>query len=277
MPHSPRMKSSACVPCRQRKLRCDGGSPCKPCSRARAKLSCEYIPRTSSQRRLELPKGGACTECRERKRKCDGKLPCITCSTAARPHLCEYRALPGHVYEPPPSTHRRRWKIAQNIPVSASEQIPCCSTRNSIKTATQDKRIPSISRRRRRSDNSRPTSTDSFCWGNPSSHPSPSQLPSSEFPPTEVTADSLRTLDDYFALFDFDGLALPPTSQTYTSPAPCEGQSWEDQLHLPDIWSSVSGSYADSSRSSVSHSDSSRSSVSYTHSSRSSVDFTCVD
>ncbi|KAJ7327930.1 hypothetical protein DFH08DRAFT_884213 [Mycena albidolilacea] len=65
-----RFKTATCILCRQRKLRCDGGSHCGPCSRTKTPVVCTYVPRTSGQLRSELPKGGACLPCRRRKRVC---------------------------------------------------------------------------------------------------------------------------------------------------------------------------------------------------------------
>ncbi|KAJ7208563.1 hypothetical protein GGX14DRAFT_633372 [Mycena pura] len=84
---------SSCTPCRRRKLRCDRGSPCGPCMRARTPVVCEY-PHEVGRRRPELPKGTACIQCRESKRRCDGEMPCVTCIGASRAHLCEYQPQP---------------------------------------------------------------------------------------------------------------------------------------------------------------------------------------
>ncbi|KAJ7921420.1 hypothetical protein B0H13DRAFT_1985385 [Mycena leptocephala] len=89
-----KFKTPTCVLCRQRKLRCDGGNPCGPCSRARTLVVCTYIPKTMGQLRSELPKGGACLSCRQRKRRCDGAFPCITCKSTSRPHECRYQDKP---------------------------------------------------------------------------------------------------------------------------------------------------------------------------------------
>ncbi|KAJ7642322.1 hypothetical protein DFH06DRAFT_607761 [Mycena polygramma] len=87
-------KAATCVLCRRRKLRCDGGNPCGPCSRARTLVVCTYAPRTVGQLRTDLPKGGACLSCRHRKRKCDGQFPCMTCKATARPHECRFEERP---------------------------------------------------------------------------------------------------------------------------------------------------------------------------------------
>ncbi|KAJ7710613.1 hypothetical protein B0H17DRAFT_1027431 [Mycena rosella] len=94
-PSVAKFKTPTCVLCRQRKLRCDGESPCGPCSRARTLVVCTFIPKTSGQLRSELPKGAACISCRQRKRRCDGILPCRTCTAASRAHECEYRDRPN--------------------------------------------------------------------------------------------------------------------------------------------------------------------------------------
>ncbi|KAJ7679137.1 hypothetical protein DFH06DRAFT_505709 [Mycena polygramma] len=89
-PGSPKM-TPTCALCRKRKLRCDGGQPCAPCSRTRTPVVCTYVPKTVGQLRSELPKGGACITCRQRKRRCDGQLPCRTCTQTSRPDECQYR------------------------------------------------------------------------------------------------------------------------------------------------------------------------------------------
>ncbi|KAJ7755482.1 hypothetical protein B0H16DRAFT_715617 [Mycena metata] len=86
-----KFKTPTCVLCRRRKLRCDGGDPCGPCSRTRTPVTCTYVPKTVGQLRSELPKGGACITCRQRKRRCDGNFPCRTCIQTSRPDECKYR------------------------------------------------------------------------------------------------------------------------------------------------------------------------------------------
>ncbi|KAJ7649867.1 hypothetical protein FB45DRAFT_5300 [Roridomyces roridus] len=90
-----KFKTPTCALCRQRKLRCDGGDPCGPCSRTRTPVTCNYVPKTVGQLRSELPKGGACISCRQRKRRCDGNFPCRTCKDAARADECQYRDKTG--------------------------------------------------------------------------------------------------------------------------------------------------------------------------------------
>ncbi|KAF7329433.1 Zn(2)-C6 fungal-type domain-containing protein [Mycena kentingensis (nom. inval.)] len=89
-----KFKTPTCVLCRKRKLRCDGGNPCGPCTRTRTPVVCTYVPKTVGQLRSELPKGGACITCRQRKRRCDGNFPCRTCTQAGRPDECKYRDKP---------------------------------------------------------------------------------------------------------------------------------------------------------------------------------------
>ncbi|KAJ7909161.1 hypothetical protein B0H13DRAFT_2014768 [Mycena leptocephala] len=78
-----KFKTPTCALCRRRKLRCDGGDPCGPCSRTRTPVTCTYVPKTVGQLRSELPKGGAC--------RCDGQKPCRTCTQTSRPDECQYR------------------------------------------------------------------------------------------------------------------------------------------------------------------------------------------
>ncbi|KAJ6512798.1 hypothetical protein C8R45DRAFT_961423 [Mycena sanguinolenta] len=96
-----KFKTPTCVLCRRRKLRCDGGDPCGPCSRTRTPVICTYVPKTVGQLRSELPKGGACITCRQRKRRCDGTLPCITCVKNSRPDECQYREKGRGKHKPP--------------------------------------------------------------------------------------------------------------------------------------------------------------------------------
>ncbi|KAJ6507792.1 hypothetical protein C8R47DRAFT_58378 [Mycena vitilis] len=103
-----KFKTPTCALCRKRKLRCDGGQPCAPCSRTRTPVVCTYVPKTVGQLRSELPKGGACITCRQRKRRCDGQLPCRTCTQTSRPDECQYREKarssnkPARTARPPP-------------------------------------------------------------------------------------------------------------------------------------------------------------------------------
>ncbi|KAJ7064738.1 hypothetical protein C8F01DRAFT_1127983 [Mycena amicta] len=79
-----------CKLCRQRKVRCDGRTPCSRCSKARTRTVCEYEePSSSSFIRAELPKGAACIPCREKKRRCDGNRPCKTCVSGQREDECK--------------------------------------------------------------------------------------------------------------------------------------------------------------------------------------------
>ncbi|KAF7312628.1 Zn(2)-C6 fungal-type domain-containing protein [Mycena indigotica] len=90
-PRLAKFKTPTCVLCRKRKLRCDGNSPCSPCTRTRTPVVCTYVAKTIGQLRSELPKGGACTTCRQRKRRCDGHFPCRTCQQTGRSDACAYR------------------------------------------------------------------------------------------------------------------------------------------------------------------------------------------
>ncbi|KAJ7486356.1 hypothetical protein B0H11DRAFT_1123863 [Mycena galericulata] len=85
--------------------RCDGESPCGPCTRARTRVVCNYIPRTVGELRSEIPKGAACVSCRQRKRRCDGNLPCQTCKTAYRPQECHYLNKSSRRGPEPASSH----------------------------------------------------------------------------------------------------------------------------------------------------------------------------
>ncbi|KAJ7278855.1 hypothetical protein C8J57DRAFT_1304738 [Mycena rebaudengoi] len=86
-----KVKSSTCALCRQRKLRCDGRTPCAPCTRTRKPVVCTY-PSKTINKPAELPKGAACVQCRGRKRKCDGNKPCHTCAKTSKADKCEYRS-----------------------------------------------------------------------------------------------------------------------------------------------------------------------------------------
>ncbi|KAJ6571019.1 hypothetical protein DFH09DRAFT_1153547 [Mycena vulgaris] len=87
---SARSSNPACVSCRQRKIRCDGKSPCGSCSGATTFDVCTYTPKSVGQLRWELPRRGACILCRQRKRRCDGKRPCQRCRDDTAPHECQY-------------------------------------------------------------------------------------------------------------------------------------------------------------------------------------------
>ncbi|KAJ7445323.1 hypothetical protein FB451DRAFT_1293091 [Mycena latifolia] len=80
------LRTLTCKSCRRRKIRCNGENPCKPCSRARTLLACEYPPGISSLAGVELPKGAACIPCR-----CDGRRPCLTCKNKSQADSCTYR------------------------------------------------------------------------------------------------------------------------------------------------------------------------------------------
>ncbi|TFK23324.1 hypothetical protein FA15DRAFT_469069 [Coprinopsis marcescibilis] len=69
------MRPKSCVPCRVRKIRCDGQLPCINCENAAAyrNISCTYEKGSTIYRRK------ACDHCRSGKYKCDGADPCNTC------------------------------------------------------------------------------------------------------------------------------------------------------------------------------------------------------
>ncbi|KAJ7707332.1 hypothetical protein B0H17DRAFT_1174450 [Mycena rosella] len=106
-----KFKTPTCALCRRRKLRCDGGSPCGPCSRTRTPVTCTYVLRPVGQLRSELPKGGACIACRQRKRRCDGNLPCRTCKQGSRPDGCQYREKTAPAKPKPPKATRRDYHV----------------------------------------------------------------------------------------------------------------------------------------------------------------------
>lgn len=82
-----------CMPCRKRKVKCDGRSPkCGPCSAAKRELDCNFPLRPENRdKRNALPKGKACLSCRSKKKKCDGLRPiCSTCSRSRDNQPCIY-------------------------------------------------------------------------------------------------------------------------------------------------------------------------------------------
>ncbi|KAJ7717032.1 hypothetical protein B0H16DRAFT_1612392 [Mycena metata] len=97
----------SCKACYRRKVRCDGGTPCGSCSRARKPLVCEYSPDVGEgSSRGDLPKGAACLPCRQRKRRCDGGLPCSTCKETSQSNACQYRKKPlPHEQEASTASH----------------------------------------------------------------------------------------------------------------------------------------------------------------------------
>ncbi|KAJ6610527.1 hypothetical protein B0H10DRAFT_408277 [Mycena sp. CBHHK59/15] len=125
-----KFKTPTCVLCRQRKLRCDGGNPCRPCSRARKLVVCTYVPRAKGQLRSELPKGGACVLCRQRKRRCDGNFPCQTCIGLSRPDHCQYREKPP-CSRPWSTTPRTDTRHDRHDGASASPSRSCASASSS--------------------------------------------------------------------------------------------------------------------------------------------------
>ncbi|KAJ7081179.1 hypothetical protein B0H15DRAFT_472420 [Mycena belliarum] len=127
-----KFKTQTCVLCRQRKLRCDGETPCSPCTRARTPVVCVYIPRSAGQLRSELPKGAACKPCRQRKRRCDGDLPCRTCKGGSRPDECSYHdKAPGRK-----SIHAERDRLV------APDGASTCSSRSTAASPPYPPRSP---------------------------------------------------------------------------------------------------------------------------------------
>lgn len=91
IPHNQERKT--CMPCRKRKVKCDGRSPkCGPCSMAKRELVCAFPLRPENRdKRNALPKGKACLSCRSKKKKCDGLRPiCSTCSRSRDSQPCTY-------------------------------------------------------------------------------------------------------------------------------------------------------------------------------------------
>ncbi|KAJ7193922.1 hypothetical protein GGX14DRAFT_576775 [Mycena pura] len=132
-----KFKTPTCALCRRRKLRCDGGDPCGPCSRTRTPVVCTYVPKTVGQLRSDLPKGGACIICRQRKRKCDGNLPCLTCTQSERPDDCKYRDKPlGSALLKPPM------RRAQSREESTSDSASTSSNSLSRPTTPADQERP---------------------------------------------------------------------------------------------------------------------------------------
>ncbi|KAJ7703415.1 hypothetical protein B0H16DRAFT_1638759 [Mycena metata] len=62
-PKSEQRKSS-CKACHQRRVRCDGQTPCGSCSRARKPLTCEYSAPKSPEASRPVHRGTACLFCR---------------------------------------------------------------------------------------------------------------------------------------------------------------------------------------------------------------------
>ncbi|KAJ7024786.1 hypothetical protein C8F04DRAFT_483421 [Mycena alexandri] len=119
-----KFKTPTCVLCRRRKLRCDGGEPCGPCSRTRTPVTCTYVPKTVGQLRSELPKGGACITCRQRKRRCDGNFPCRTCIQTSRPDECKYRERAPGKQKPPKPAPREHHFSSDSASTSSSSSRP---------------------------------------------------------------------------------------------------------------------------------------------------------
>ncbi|KAJ7611670.1 hypothetical protein FB45DRAFT_314084 [Roridomyces roridus] len=83
------MDKKTCTRCRAKKIRCDGQTPCRSCSRARAEVECDYTTPNSSHP-PELRKGAACTACRRKKKRCSGTWPCQTCIASKKEDECKF-------------------------------------------------------------------------------------------------------------------------------------------------------------------------------------------
>ncbi|KAF7298420.1 hypothetical protein MKEN_01367000 [Mycena kentingensis (nom. inval.)] len=81
---------STCSRCRAKKIRCDGSTPCGPCSRARIEVECSYTVVPNISHGPELRKGAACTACRRKKKKCSGDWPCRTCVASKKEDECKF-------------------------------------------------------------------------------------------------------------------------------------------------------------------------------------------
>ncbi|KAJ7273059.1 hypothetical protein C8J57DRAFT_1467454 [Mycena rebaudengoi] len=82
--------ASTCTRCRAMKMRCDGKDPCGPCSRARTKVTCNYVSTSTAVYVSELRKGAACSACRRKKKKCSGNWPCLACVAARKKDDCKF-------------------------------------------------------------------------------------------------------------------------------------------------------------------------------------------
>ncbi|KAJ7480822.1 hypothetical protein FB451DRAFT_1238529 [Mycena latifolia] len=127
------LRTLTCNSCRRRKIRCSGENPCKPCSRARTLLACEYSSGTSSLARAELPKGAACIPCRQRKRRCDGRRPCLTCKNKSQADSCTYRE----------KRQRREPGISQARPLTSSGETAPSTSSSALVIYEHAKRIGS--------------------------------------------------------------------------------------------------------------------------------------
>ncbi|KAJ7278832.1 hypothetical protein C8J57DRAFT_149075 [Mycena rebaudengoi] len=83
-------KASTCARCRAMKIRCDGKDPCRPCSRARTEVICNYTNTPTTVYVSELRKGAACSACRRTKKKCSGDWPCHRCVAARKEDDCKF-------------------------------------------------------------------------------------------------------------------------------------------------------------------------------------------
>jgi hypothetical protein len=71
---------ASCVPCRIRKLKCDGNLPCKAC--IRTERGCFFMRKIGAF-------STSCDECRRKREKCDGKDRCGRCTN--RSLECKYQ------------------------------------------------------------------------------------------------------------------------------------------------------------------------------------------
>ncbi|KAJ6561933.1 hypothetical protein B0H19DRAFT_1143066 [Mycena capillaripes] len=187
-----KFKTPTCALCRRRKLRCDGGNPCGPCSRTRTPVTCTYVPKTVGQLRSELPKGGACITCRQRKRRCDGNLPCRTCTQTSRPDECQYRekGRGSHTRPKPPPRDDRFSPDSSSASSSSRPTTPS-------QLASQESgmlRLPNE------------------CLDIPLPDPSDPLLSWSEFNPMCHPADSSCSPESLFCLPSLDSVPLSPST-----------------------------------------------------------------
>ncbi|KAF7354248.1 hypothetical protein MVEN_01112800 [Mycena venus] len=142
---------------------------------------------------------------------------------ACRTHLCEYRALPGHVYEPIEVPHRRRCQEAE-----VAHSIQSTSPPKSVQRPPQiHDPMPLISRRQYT-----PSDGGESHFSHQPACPSHPIYPILTAP---ITAEELRSLDDYFALFDkFDNFGVSESFRTCDN---YSSASSDDGLNLRmDFW-----------------------------------------
>ncbi|KAF9646250.1 hypothetical protein BDM02DRAFT_261728 [Thelephora ganbajun] len=90
-------RHSTCLPCRTRKVKCDGSLPhCDRCVRTNRSASCAYgLSLHPKRKALALQKGEACIPCRNKKKRCDATRPiCQRCTVARYQDECVYDAAP---------------------------------------------------------------------------------------------------------------------------------------------------------------------------------------